>query len=129
MSLFSELRRRNVIRVGAAYAAIGWLLGPTSNLGEFLFGAERRGLARLRAGLGELQKGQCFYCGSRMSGPGEVDHFIPWARYPDNGIENLVAAQQTLVQATIRLDAACRLAACPRKRAQADIRSAGCRRQ
>jgi hypothetical protein len=23
---------------------------------------------------------------------GHVDHFIPWARYPDNGIENLVVA-------------------------------------
>jgi len=22
----------------------------------------------------------------------EVDHFIPWARYPDNGMENLVLA-------------------------------------
>ncbi len=26
MSLFVELRRRNVFRVGAAYAIVGWLL-------------------------------------------------------------------------------------------------------
>jgi hypothetical protein len=24
----------------------------------------------------------------------EIDHFIPWARHPDNGIENLVIADQ-----------------------------------
>jgi hypothetical protein len=25
----------------------------------------------------------------------EIDHFIPWARYPDNGVFNLVAADKT----------------------------------
>jgi 5-methylcytosine-specific restriction endonuclease McrA len=24
----------------------------------------------------------------------EIDHFIPWARHPDNGIENLVATDR-----------------------------------
>ncbi|RPJ84415.1 MAG: hypothetical protein EHM13_04410 [Acidobacteria bacterium] len=34
-----------------------------------------------------------FYCGSRLTSNSEVDHFIPWARYPDNGIDNLVVAE------------------------------------
>jgi hypothetical protein len=29
-----------------------------------------------------------------MNGPVEVDHFVPWARHPDNGIHNLVAVDQ-----------------------------------
>ena len=30
-----------------------------------------------------------------MSGPADVDHFIPWSRYPDDGLDNLVAAHPT----------------------------------
>jgi len=46
---------------------------PESRLEEFLFGASRIPLAEVR-------------------GPTDVDHFIPWARCPDNGLDNLVAA-------------------------------------
>ena len=42
--------------------------------------------------LRELQDNRCFYCDKRISGAADVDHFIPWARHPDNGIENLVIA-------------------------------------
>jgi 5-methylcytosine-specific restriction endonuclease McrA len=63
-------------------------------LERFLFGAGRTEMAAARPGLIELQKGQCFYCGARLHREAEVDHFIPWARYPDNGIENLVAADR-----------------------------------
>jgi len=65
-----------------------------SKLESFLFGTDRRALAAVRPDLLDLQSGRCFYCGSRMSGTGDVDHFIPWARYPDNGIENLVVAHE-----------------------------------
>ncbi len=40
----------------------------------------------------DLQEGRCFYCGSRLGGRCEVDHFIPWARYPNIAVENLVVA-------------------------------------
>jgi 5-methylcytosine-specific restriction endonuclease McrA len=64
-----------------------------SRLEGFLFGVDRTQLAAVRPGLLDLQHGQCFYCGENLRAAGaEVDHFIPWARYPDNGIENLVAA-------------------------------------
>lgn len=65
---------------------------PESELDEFLFGATRIALDPVRAPLLSLQSGRCFYCDGRLSGPAEVDHFIPWARYPDNGLDNLVVA-------------------------------------
>jgi hypothetical protein len=70
-----------------------------SRLEAFLFGADRIYVpAGLRQGLLSLQGESCFYCREKFeSRPGlqpEVDHFIPWARYPDNAIENLVVAHQ-----------------------------------
>ncbi|MBI2892686.1 MAG: HNH endonuclease [Deltaproteobacteria bacterium] len=65
---------------------------PESELDDFLFGATRVPLDPVRAPLLSLQAGRCFYCQTRLSGPSEVDHFIPWARYPNNGLENLVVA-------------------------------------
>ena len=61
-------------------------------LEEFLFGISRLPLNALRSPLRELQGNRCFYCGLPIRGAADVDHFLPWARYPDNGIENLVAA-------------------------------------
>lgn len=63
-----------------------------SELEEFLFGRERTSLEPVRSALRELQDGRCFYCDRPMAGPGDVDHFIPWTRYPDNGLDNLVVA-------------------------------------
>jgi len=61
-------------------------------LEDFLFGCDRKNLAPLLGDLREIQEERCFYCGDRLSRKAEVDHFIPWARYPDNTIHNLVAA-------------------------------------
>ncbi len=63
-----------------------------SRLESFLFGMDRKQLAVVRPGLTELQGGRCFYCDAPLGRAAEVDHFIPWARYPDNGIDNLVVA-------------------------------------
>ncbi|HBL18302.1 MAG TPA: hypothetical protein DD417_16505 [Elusimicrobia bacterium] len=65
---------------------------PASRVSEFLFGMDRTATLRLLPGLRELQDNRCFYCDSRIPSKPEIDHFIPWARYPDNGIENLVVA-------------------------------------
>ena len=46
----------------------------------------------MRGPLTELQAGACFYCGLRLGGRADVDHFIPWSRYADDGLDNLVAA-------------------------------------
>jgi len=63
-----------------------------ADLDEFLFGVARAALNPIRPDLHELQEGQCFYCSAPIKGRVEVDHFIPWTRHPDNGLENLVAA-------------------------------------
>lgn len=65
-----------------------------SRLEEFLFGTPRIRLDRVRAPLRDLQEGRCFYCEQLMSGPVEVDHFVPWTRYPDNGLDNLVLSDR-----------------------------------
>jgi hypothetical protein len=65
---------------------------PQSELDEFLFGATRVALDPVRAPLTSLQRDHCFYCDERLVGRADVDHFIPWARYPNNGIHNLVVA-------------------------------------
>lgn len=61
-------------------------------LAEFLFGADRISLERVRGPLLELQGHDCFYCGDRIRGRADVDHFLPWSRHPDNTLDNLVAA-------------------------------------
>lgn len=66
-----------------------------SLLDEFLFGTARIALDRIRHPLIELQDGQCFYCReSTDASSTEVDHFLPWVRHPDNGLDNLVAAHR-----------------------------------
>lgn len=65
---------------------------PDARLEEFLFGADRVSLAAVRGPLRELQSGRCFYCNGALRSESDVDHFIPWARYPENGLDNLVVA-------------------------------------
>jgi 5-methylcytosine-specific restriction endonuclease McrA len=73
-----------------------------ARLEEFLFGAHRISLDPIRSGLREIQNGRCFYCEERIAtGSGlrpQVDHFIPWTRYPNNAIENLVVAHESCNQ-------------------------------
>jgi len=85
--LLRPLLHRDWSRMVAAMNSL-----PEAELDEFLFGATRIPLDAVRAPLSSLQSGHCFYCESRLTGPTEVDHFIPWARYPDNGLDNLVVA-------------------------------------
>jgi len=69
-----------------------------ARLERFLFGASRTVTTPVRNGLREIQDNECFYCGKKIgkgkdSGP-HVDHFMPWSRYQDDGIENLVLAHE-----------------------------------
>ena len=67
------------------------------DLRRHLFGTERSTFPpALRRGLGELQSGACFYCDARLDvDRSAIDHFIPWARWPNDALENLVAAHST----------------------------------
>jgi len=66
-----------------------------ARLESFLFGADRQSAQAVKGPLRDLQESRCFYCDRRLSAQVEVDHFIPWARYPNDGIENLVAADRS----------------------------------
>ena len=68
-----------------------------SQLEMFLFGADRTPTAKIRAGLWEIQARRCFYCDARIADPvrGEVDHFVPWSRYPDDTLDNFVVADKS----------------------------------
>jgi 5-methylcytosine-specific restriction endonuclease McrA len=62
-------------------------------LEAFLFGSERISLLAVREPLLQVQGGRCFYCHGER-GPWEVDHFLPWARWPDDRLDNLVVAHR-----------------------------------
>lgn len=67
-----------------------------SKLQHFLFGHERSAIHRFADPLQELQNNRCFYCEKTFKGQAklkpEVDHFIPWTRYPNDGLANFVLA-------------------------------------
>ena len=65
-------------------------LGNLTDLGSFLFGRERGVLEAYRPILHEVQAGQCFYCHKNLQHKLEVDHFVPWSRYPTDLGHNFV---------------------------------------
>lgn len=65
-----------------------------SRLESFLFGSTRIALAAVRDALVEVQGGECFYCRAALKDNVDVDHFIPWSRYPEDALANLVAAHR-----------------------------------
>jgi HNH endonuclease len=74
-------------------------LGKDRHLEDFLFGARARTNIRVFAKrLYEIQDGRCFYTCKRLGSHqrGDVDHFIPWARYPFDSPFNLVLASPTI---------------------------------
>jgi hypothetical protein len=71
------------------------LLGAGNDVAEFLFGADRSCLTPIRDGLDDLQHGKCFYCQKSLNDRIDVDHFIPWTRYPRDLGHNFVLAHRT----------------------------------
>ena len=73
-------------------------LAADRQLEEFLFGASRTNVAVYAERFYDMQDGRCFYSGVKLAGPGagEVDHFIPWARYPFDSPFNLVLASRKI---------------------------------
>jgi 5-methylcytosine-specific restriction endonuclease McrA len=65
-------------------------LGNLTDLGTFLFGQERNVLNAYRCVFMEIQDGNCFYCKLPLSKQIDVDHFIPWSRYPADLGHNFV---------------------------------------
>lgn len=74
----------------------GGVLGEESDLHDFMFGGERTVLTPVQPILRDLQGNACFYCGEKLTGKKvEVDHFIPWSRYPVDLGHNFVLADAT----------------------------------
>lgn len=68
------------------------LLGSASDLSGFMFGSGRVSLEVFRPILVEYQRGNCFYCLRSLRDKSDVDHFIPWSRYPVDFGHNFVLA-------------------------------------
>lgn len=85
---------RPLVQERWASKVAGWSreIVDAASVSDFLFGEERIALSAVRSPLVEIQSGRCFYCQRALASTADVDHFIPWARHPDNGLENLVAA-------------------------------------
>lgn len=65
-------------------------LGSLTDLGTFLFGRARSTLDAYRPILMDVQSGKCFYCQKELHRQVEVDHFVPWTRYPTDLGHNFV---------------------------------------
>ncbi|MDP6413265.1 MAG: HNH endonuclease signature motif containing protein [Arenicellales bacterium] len=91
-SLVADLARAGWLRYIRRHNS--GLLGGAVDLESFLFGTERSNLEAYVPLLTEIQAGQCFYCRQSRHRPEEVDHFIPWARYPVDLGHNFVLAHK-----------------------------------
>lgn len=72
-------------------------LGAAQDLESFMFGTTRADLAGVKAALFDLQKGCCFYRPNVAlnHATAQVDHFIPWAKYPCDVVANFVLTSPT----------------------------------
>lgn len=69
------------------------ILGANFDLHSFLFGCDRHSLDVYKKPLFELQESKCFYCDKDMKiHTSQVDHFIPWSKYPVDLGHNFVLA-------------------------------------
>jgi hypothetical protein len=88
----SVIERLWVVDVAAATG----LETEEEKLVDHLFGKERTTFpSKIREGLRALHKNKCFYCSCSLSGTPPIDHFIPWSRFPNDAIENLVMSCKT----------------------------------
>jgi hypothetical protein len=70
------------------------MLGEASDLSDFMFGSSRVPLEVYRPVLIDYQSGKCFYCQKHLDQKMDVDHFIPWSRYPVDFGHNFVLAHK-----------------------------------
>lgn len=68
------------------------IIGQADDLQSFMFGTPRQNLQAVYLALAEIQSHRCFYCGDPIHNGGDVDHFIPWTRYPRDLAHNFVLA-------------------------------------
>ncbi len=73
-------------------AALNGLTVEEEELRRHLFGAARASFPlNVRRGLPAAQDRPCFYCNEHSpAAKYAIDHFIPWSRWPNDALENLV---------------------------------------
>ena len=92
--LIQEFARSGWIRHVRANRLNLPMLGTADDLESFMFGSPRAPLAPVAEILAPIQAHRCFYCDGRLDTRSEVDHFIPWARYPRDTAHNFVLAHR-----------------------------------
>lgn len=90
--LIQQLARSAWIQQIRANPRNALAIGQASDLETFLFGIARSNLAAAKHVLVELQRNRCFYCNGGLHARVDVDHFIPWSKYPRDLAHNLVLA-------------------------------------
>ena len=70
------------------------MLDEAADLHAFLFGTDRQDLSGFRDALLEVHGPRCFYRETKLTDVVEVDHFVPWSRYPMDLGHNLVPASR-----------------------------------
>ena len=90
--LVHELVRGAWLRFVRGVSENRMLLGDATDLSDFMFGSSRAALDVYRPVLTEYQGGKCFYCLRALKDRTDVDHFIPWSRYPVDFGHNFVLA-------------------------------------
>ncbi len=70
------------------------LFNQNTDLQEFLFSPSRQNLASLLPILTDIQDSHCFYCAKPLKKDMEIDHFIPWSKYPNDTAHNFVLADR-----------------------------------
>lgn len=90
--LIHELIRGAWLRFVRSVSENRMLLGDAIDLSDFMFGSGRAMLDMYKPVLLEYQDGRCFYCLRPLKDNADVDHFIPWSRYPVDLGHNFVLA-------------------------------------
>jgi hypothetical protein len=88
--LVTDLVRGAWLRFVRAHNAAA--LGDVGDLSVHLFGSERASLTLYLPILMDVQEEACFYCRGSLKTGVEVDHFVPWSRYPMDLGHNFVLA-------------------------------------
>jgi 5-methylcytosine-specific restriction endonuclease McrA len=90
--LIQQLSRAGWVRHVRQNQRNASVIGQADELEQFMFGSSRAALSEAASALSKIQSRKCFYCGESIGTGGDVDHFIPWAKYPRDLAHNFVLA-------------------------------------
>jgi 5-methylcytosine-specific restriction endonuclease McrA len=90
--LIHQIARAGWVRHVRENSLNSGVIGELGDLEAFMFGLARSNLEPARELLMKLQSRRCFYCGNSLGTVGDVDHFLPWSKYPRDLAHNFVLA-------------------------------------